>query len=140
MEVKPKAIIIEGQIDTLIESAEEIGRDLARNRLSSSQIRNVFGEVRRIEMNWPIYKENMSEAEKEEAKSAHRSAVLLRPKLAYQAKRERGAAVSQLKDALDPCLEILQKCNDPQNQRIYFRRFVDFFEAILAYHKDAGGN
>lgn len=137
MSVNTQAIIVEGEIDQLIKTAKEIGAGLARERLSSSQIRNIFGEVRRIQMNWPA---GTGKEDLVQARNAHRSAVLIRPKLAYQAKRERGAAVSKLKDALDPCLKVLQKCSDPADQRIYFGRFVDFFEAILAYHKDAGGN
>jgi CRISPR-associated protein Csm2 len=82
----------------------------------------------------------MSSDDMEKADSAYRRAVLLRPKLAYQARKERGRGVEELKEVLDPCLEQLQKANDPETRRRYFERFVDFFEAILAYHKSAGGN
>ena len=43
-------IIAEGDIDSLVDSAKQIGQEIAR-QLTTSQIRNIFGEVRRIEMN-----------------------------------------------------------------------------------------
>ena len=139
MNINAQAIIVDGDIGELIQSAEMIGGDLVSGGLTSTQIRNIFGEVRRIELNWPAFRESMDDTERENAKNAHRSAVLLRPKLAYQAKRERGRGIEELQKALDPCLKILQDCRDAKDQHIYFQRFVDFFEAILAYHKAAGG-
>jgi CRISPR-associated protein Csm2 len=54
--------------------------------------------------------------------------------MAYRAKRERGKGVEQLVAVLDPAVDLVG--NDDDN----FRRFVEFFEAILAYHKAYGGN
>lgn len=132
-------IISEGNVGFLVDTAAKVGSNLAR-QLTTSQIRNIFGEVRRIEALWPAYKKNQSEVEQKNARQAYRSAILLRPKLAYQAKRERGRGIEELQDVLDPCLEILQKELDDEKRKLYFDRFVDFFEAILAYHKAAGGN
>ncbi len=134
-----KQIIVDGDISALITSAQQIGNDLAR-QLTTNQIRNVFGEVRQIEMSWPKHRGQMSSKDQAKADSAYRRVVLLRPKLAYQARKERGRGVEELKDVLDPCLEQIQKANGYEERRIYFGRFVDFFEAILAYHKSAGGN
>lgn len=125
-----KQIVAQGDVDALVKTAETVGRSLAR-QLTTSQIRNIFGEVRRIEMNWP--------SGQPDADGPFRSAVLLQPKLAYQAKRERGRGVEELQQVLDPCIEEIRKAK-PENRRLYFQRFVDFFEAILAYHKAAGGN
>ncbi|MBV7331743.1 type III-A CRISPR-associated protein Csm2 [Chloroflexi bacterium TSY] len=63
----------------------------------------------------------------------------MRPKLAYQAEREREDGVKGLKRILDPCLELIQDATNSEQRKLYFDRFVDFFEAILAYHKAAGG-
>lgn len=134
MKVDSHRIISEGDVSLLVDTAKEVGNSLAR-QLTTSQIRNIFGEVRRIQMNWP------PDAAKDKVKTdeAFRSVVLLQPKLAYQAKRERGRGVEELQMALDPCIEEIRKA--PQDQRrLYFTRFVDFFESILAYHKAAGGN
>ena len=126
----PVKIIQQGDVDRLVELAEDVGVDLKRKELSTNQIRNIFGEVRTLEMNWQA-----------EPDKSFRSIVLLQPKLAYVAARETGwkaKGVKELERVLSPCLEQIQKA--PKDQRhLYFSRFVDFFEAILAYHKAAGG-
>jgi CRISPR-associated protein Csm2 len=125
-----RKIITQGDVEELVNTAKTVGGSLAR-QLTTSQIRNIFGEVRRIEMDWP--------PTKQDADDAFRRVVLLQPKLAYQAKRERGRGVEELQQVLDPCIEEIRKAPKEQ-RRVYFQRFVDFFEAILAYHKAAGGN
>ena len=132
MKVDSHKLIVVGDVSLLVDTAKEIGNSLAR-QLTTSQIRNIFGEVRRIQMNWP------SGADKNKADEAFRSVVLLQPKLAYQARRERGRGVEELQQALNPCIDEIRKAPEPMRY-LYFTRFVDFFEAILAYHKAAGGN
>ena len=120
-----KAIIVDGDAALLTERAESIGRSLARN-LTTSQIRNVFGTVRQIEMNWGL------RATERQQRQAARQLVLLKPKLAYQARRERGKGVQELADVLTPAIDLVGEDRDR------FQNFVDFFEAILAYHTAAG--
>lgn len=127
-----RRIIVEGDPVTLVESAKITGNSIAR-QLTTSQIRNIFGEVRQIDMKW------QSTVDKDAADDAFRRVVLLQPKLAYQAKREKGRGVEDLRLVLDPCIDEIRKAPKDQ-RRLYFQRFVDFFEAILAYHKAAGGN
>jgi len=112
-----------GGAQVLVEYAEEIGKTLAR-QLATSQIRAIFGEVRRIEGEWKI------DERKEKAK---RQLILLKPKMAYRARKERGRGVQDLVDVLTPSIDLVKGDED-------FTRFVDFFEAILAYHKAYGGN
>jgi len=131
MKIDAHAIIIDGDIDLLVETAKQFGSANAR-QLTTSQIRNIFGEVRRIEMNW-------QQDTGPEADQAYRQVALLEPKLAYQARRERGQGVGELESVLRPCLEEIRKAPADQRRR-YFGRFIDFFEAILAYHRAAGGN
>ena len=134
MNVDSRKIIVDGDVSLLVDTAKAVGGSLER-QLTTSQIRNIFGEVRRIQMNWPPD----AATDKEKANEAFRSVVLLQPKLAYQAKRERGRGVEELQMALNPCIEEIRKAPEDK-RRLYFTRFVDFFEAILAYHKAAGGN
>ncbi|MFQ6102116.1 MAG: type III-A CRISPR-associated protein Csm2 [Anaerolineae bacterium] len=122
-----RSIIVDGNAEVTVKQAEVLGRDLAR-QLTTNQIRNIFGTVRRIEMNWP---ENASE---EQARRAQRELLLLKPKMAYQAKRERGQGVQTLVNVLTDAIDLVGK------DRTRFQYFVDFFEAILAYHKAHGGN
>jgi CRISPR-associated protein Csm2 len=126
-----RAIIVDGDAEKMVKEAESLGGDLARI-LSTNQIRNIFGTVRRIEMNWP------ANASAEQAARARRELVLLKPKMAYQAKRERGRGVRVLTDVLTQAIDLVVQGEDDLRQR--FQYFVDFFEAILAYHKAHGGN
>ena len=125
------AIVEDGDAETTVQVAEKLGRDLAR-KLSTSQIRNIFGTVRRIEMTWP--EEPQDAAEEQEAEQARRELLLLKPKMAYQAKRERGRGVQTLVDVLTEAIDLVK------GDRQRFQHFVDFFEATLAYHKAHGGN
>ncbi len=116
--------------ETLVKVASSLADDLKKNGLTTAQIRALFGEVRQIEAEWDM------ENKKQEA---FRRLILLKPKLAYRARKERGQAVKMLVDVLDKALDLVTK-SDPTSRDGNFRRFVEFFEAILAYHKAFGGN
>lgn len=119
-----------------VQWAEQLGRALKENGLKTSQIRNVFGEVRRIEMRWPADKSDARDAKA--AQSAERDLLLLKPKLRYQAKREqeRKASASGVDDLAQVLIRSIDLVDGDRNR---FQKFVDFFEAILAYHKAEGG-
>jgi CRISPR-associated protein Csm2 len=123
-----QSIIVKGNAKKTVEEAEALGKRLVGQKLTTNQIRNIFGTVRRIAMNWP---EGASE---DQARRAQRELVLLKPKMAYQAKRERGQGVKTLVDVLTDAIDLVGK------DRTRFQYFVDFFEAILAYHKAEGGS
>ncbi len=127
-EVIERIITDDNATDLLVNVADGLGEALARP-LSTSQIRSIYGEVLRIKADW------LGSREEEAGKKARakRALVLLRPKMAYRAKKEGGQAVKQLVDVLDRAVKRVG--GDDGN----FRRFVDFFEAILAYHKAHGG-
>ncbi len=61
---------------------------------------------------------------------------MLKPKLAYQA--ERAKPVAYLRDVLTDAIEEVLKA-PPVERDERFQRFVDLFEAILAYHRSEGG-
>ena len=105
--------IIEKGGEPLVTAAEILGRKLARN-LKTAQIRKVYGAVKKIQM---------SEFNRNEL-------IMLKPKLAYAAARK--PEVEDLKDALTEAI------NEVDNDK-KFKNFVDFFEAILAYHRAFGG-
>lgn len=112
--------IIEGDTKVLVEVAEELGKHLNKNELTTSQIRNVFGSVKKMEMRG--FKE--------------KELLLLKPKLAYAASRpgaksKRG--LSDLRSVLSTAIDFVG------NNETYFENFCNFFEAILAYHRAAGG-
>ena len=105
--------IIEKGGEPLVAAAEVLGRKLARN-LKTAQIRKVYGAVKKIQM---------SEFNRNEL-------IMLKPKLAYAAARK--PEVEDLKDTLTKAINEVD--NDEK-----FKNFVDFFEAILAYHRAFGG-
>lgn len=111
--------------------ASKLGSDLKNSNLTTSQIRALFGEVRQIEAMWWTGGQNRQRA--------LRRLILLKPKMAYRAHRERGKGVQQLVDELNPALEQVIKEQDSVKQDGNFKRFVEFFEAILAYHRACGG-
>jgi len=121
-----KQIIEESNDKLLVERAELVGKELAR-QLTTSQIRGIFGSVRRIELDW------QDQANGDRLKRAQREFALLQPRLAYQARRERGRGVEELSNVLTSAMRLVGKDYGR------FRNFVDVFEAILAYHKANGG-
>lgn len=107
----------------LVAFAQQTADILVKNNLTRSQIRTIFTEVRQIEALWP-------------KPEALRRLSMLKPKLAYQAARSN--TVSHLRDVLrDAIDEVVKAPAQKQNER--FQRFVDLFEAILAYHRAQGG-
>ncbi len=95
-----------------------------KNALTTSQIRNIFGEMRRIQMNG--YK-------KEKA-----AFLLLKPKLAYAVKRNENMGIKIFKDIFYSGYDAIDKGNDDIGAK-QFENFINIIEAILAYHKYYGG-
>ena len=110
-----RRIIVLGDSRTLVDKAEEIGNALAR-QLTTSQIRNVFGTVRQIQMMW------VPQATAQQQQRATRQLLLLKPKLAYQARRGRGKGVGILNRVLSPAIDLVEDSHER------FQNFVDFFE------------
>lgn len=112
-----------------VKRAKEQGDFLAEKpkQLSTSQIRAIFDEVRQIEALWD-----------QNAVQAIRRLSLLKPKMQYRANKE-GGKVKDLVKVLEASVNEVLKGSDEKAKHAYFRNFVDFFEAILAYHKAAGG-
>lgn len=98
--------------------------------LTTSQIRNYFGEVRGIQAK--ILKDGFDK---------HRiSFLLLKPKLAYAEARtlskQHSTRLTEFRKVMDLAHDAVIQCNDKE---MAFQRFVDFLEAVLAYHKVYGG-
>jgi len=116
-EAEIEQIILNGG-EILVKKAKMIGQDLVKLDLTTTQIRNIFNEVKKMQMkgfDWNKF-------------------LLLKPKLAYASARpgaKNGTRV--IKDVLTMAID---KVN---NKEVNFENFVDFFEAILAYHREAGG-
>jgi len=117
-------------IEALTTTAEKIGKALARS-VTTSQIRNIFGTVRTIEQDT----KKLDEAAPLPI-SVQRALMMLRPKLAYQY----GRASGESKEPMGSLTHILSEAISLVGSSVlYFRNFMDFFEAILAYHRRYGG-
>lgn len=118
----------------LVDYAHALGKELA-NDLTSSQIRSLFGEVRQIQAQWSVGGESRQKA--------WTRLILLKPKMRYRVGKENNqakkAAIRELVSVLEPALDVVIQTPEPKAQDANFKRFVDFFEAILAYHKAYGG-
>lgn len=114
--------ILGGDTDLLLQESERLGRELAQNDLSNSQIRNIYSTVKRISSVGQF-----TEPEKHELK-------LLIPKIQYAVAREQRSpkAWKSLGDMLTLCI---QQVDNPGN----FIHFAEFFEAIVAFHYSERG-
>ncbi len=131
-------LIITGEtseaIQTLIEVAESIGRHLAKS-VTTSQIRNIFGTVRTIEQDVKTLEDDQPLSIQ-----VQRDLQMLRPKLAYQYGRVQGRDDDPQKAAMGALTGILSEAIALVGSDVRrFRNFMDFFEAILAYHRRYGG-
>ena len=111
--------------ELMVRVSQALGRELARRNLTTHQLRNLFGEIRRIEKEW---QQQQQGSEERLDPRIWRRLQLLKPRMAYQAARLRG-------DAMQPLIEALERAIDRIERNSDFRRFVDFFEAIVAYHR-----
>lgn len=104
-----------GADEALPDYAEFMGKTMADNKLTSSKIRSVYGEIKRIQM---------GEFAKEKS-----SFYLLRPKVAYAVGRDKENIGLQLFKLV---FDKSAKCVKDEDT---FLHFANFMEAVLAYHR-----
>lgn len=130
----PENEIKEKVTDVTVEFAKEFGEHLGKCdkqvKLTTSQLRKFFGEVKKQQMN------GYDETE----------FILLKPKLAYAVGRARSKVKSvKLKDELriNDFYHVISKAIDcvkadtHEESEKRFHNFIKVFEAIVAYHKAA---
>lgn len=106
-----------GADQTINKWAEDSGRFMAENGLTSSKIRNIYGEIKRIQMGG---------FDKERS-----SFYLLKPKVAYAYAREDKSKSEGIK----LFKKLYDKISDDVNSTEKYNNFCNLIEAILAYHK-----
>lgn len=106
-----------------IDYAEKLGRALVDLKFSTSQFRNFYGELKRIQLRGI-----------EGQKSPFH---LLKPKLAYAAKRASSRGAELFKEEVFKAHEAV--AIDDEGFAGRFANFCDLVEAILAFHKAYGG-
>jgi len=127
---KLEQVICQGDARVIIDWADTIGHKLADASLTTSQIRNVYGTVKQIQLSWA-----------QNPTQAFREAVLLIPKLHYQVARQQRnkAGLQAFERVMVPALKQFAEARDEEERLRRFKNLADFFEAILAYHKKYGG-
>lgn len=106
-----------------ISFAESMGRLLKDDGLTTSQIRNVFGEMRKIQMNG---------FEKEKS-----NFLLLKAKLAYATKRQQAKGMENFYKLFCEAYDAVDTSSDKASNQ--FDKLLQVMEAVLAYHKFHGG-
>ena len=109
-----------GADSEMVTFCNEMGKFLKNNKISTSQLRNIYGEITRIKLKG--------------IQNEIPAFWLLKPKIAYNAAR---IDRKNEKEAFNKLVEILNQAIDSvdvQNTKT-FDNFQKFFEAILAYHK-----
>jgi len=106
--------------------ANKFGEYLQKRKLSSSQLRNVFGEMKQIE--WQLKKVG--------TKDIYHRYLLLYPKLAYAAGRQSSEALNDFKKVFEKAYSTITNENEFQE---YYQNLLAFVESTLAFHKAFGG-
>lgn len=108
-------------IRDLVKHAEEFGPYLKQQRLETNQVRKFLDAVNRLKADL---------AETGEFAKVETEVVLLKPKLAYAAARQKAAK---------PLDEVMSAAIDKVHSKEDFERLVQLLESIIAYHKAEGG-
>jgi len=110
-------------IDT-VSFADKFGKSIQEGRMTTSQIRNIFGEMRRIQMNGYV--------------SQKTSFLLLKPKLAYAVKRNEINGLRDFYEYFKIAYSSVDTKNDTDGTK-QFKNMIELTETILSYHKFYGG-
>lgn len=104
-----------------------------RNSLTNAQFRNFFSEVRRIQFKIGTDKDSWDRNKAD--------FLLLRPKLAYAEARVLSSKRGPEKDKarIKDFRKVLEAAHSAVHDFQSFNNFLDFMEAIIAYHKAYGG-
>jgi CRISPR-associated protein Csm2 len=108
-------------IRDLVNHAKDFGPYLKQQRLETNQVRKFLDAVNRLKTEL---------AEKGEFSAIETEVVLLQPKLAYAAAKQRAAK---------PLSDVISVAIDKVHSKEDFERLVQFIESIIAYHKAEGG-
>jgi len=115
--IKELEMLSEYDGETLVSDAENVASEIGE--LKTAQIRRIFGEVKKMQMDF------------KKADFDKNRVVLLKPKLAYATSRKRD--VRTLQEVLSICIDKISA--DKEQGKKDFENFVNFFEAIVAYHR-----
>ncbi|MEP6519623.1 type III-A CRISPR-associated protein Csm2 [Microcoleus vaginatus] len=108
-------------IRDLVKHAEDFGPYLKQQRLETNQVRKFLDAVNQMKVTL---------AQTNDFSKIEIEVVLLKPKLAYAAARQKAAK---------PMSEVMSAAIDKVRSTEDFERLVQLIESIIAYHKAEGG-
>ncbi len=109
----------------LVGRADQIGGELSQ-KMTTSKIRTFLDEVNRID----------AEIKGKEEDFDSSRVTMLKPQLAYAAGREKGDERRVLTEFAELFFAAIGKVEDAKD----FKRFMDFTQAVVAYHRFHGGS
>lgn len=115
----------EWDVKDLVGRAQNIGNELSRRNMTTSQIRNFLDQVNRI---W---------AETRAGNFDDSEVILLKPQLAYSAGRESNR---EKQEVLKTFAGLFSAAVDRVHNREDFEKFKDLTQAVVAYHRFYGGS
>lgn len=108
-------------IRELVKDAEAFGSYLKQQRLETNQVRKFLDAINRLKSDL---------ADTGDFSKIETDVVLLKPKLAYAAARQKSAK---------PLSDVMSAAIDKVYNKEDFERLVQLIESIIAYHKAEGG-
>lgn len=123
--------VVEGVDRAFLKWAKNFGRELARGKgsFSTVAIRDVFGAIKKLELRMAAHGPQVL---------SEQDLLLLEPRLAYASQRYRGQ-LRGLREELAGALSAVAGAQEGQVRAQRFTRLCQGLEAILAYHRAAGG-
>jgi len=119
----------EKTLNNLIDYIDKFAKEL-HSDVKTTQIRKFYDKLRSLELK--LEKSKLSNQKKEELNEQVRIGVLsLKPLLAYAVGRNQ--KLGGLVDVLNAAIDKVEDYDD-------FKKFVEFFQTIVAYHKYYGGD
>jgi len=118
--------VTNGPSKELINAASDFGQHLKEQKLNTSQIRQVFTKMKNIESKG-LDQNRMGDL------------LMLKPFISYAAGRHRDVrGLQDLKQMVCNGIDCVADAK-AEARHASFRNFVKLFEAVLAYHRAAGG-
>lgn len=116
--------------------AEFFGHYTKETGLTTSQIRNFFGAVRKLQMK---VAQAYAVEEAQQVFPEETGMMMLVPRLSYAAARASKTGTNELNRILTIAINSVMETSVDSEKIKRFDNFTNFVEAIIAYHKTAGG-
>ena len=121
--------ILRGDLITI--EADEIGGVLVRAKLSNSQLRAFYNEVKALE--------NKIGGKEENFPKNYPMVLMMKSKAAYKKGSQSSKIPPEFKDFIDENIDLIKKRNGEGKGKQAFDNFVIFFEAVVGYFYGHGG-